>query len=86
MIYQKITINEDASLTAMILDPSVSFRVYRKRPAVIICPGGAYLIHATKEGEMVAQEFLARDYHCFVLNYTVGTDREHRSSETRHLR
>ena len=77
MIYQKITLNESAELTAMVLDPSVSFRVYRKRPAVIICPGGAYLIHATKEGEMTAHEFLSRGYHCFILNYTVGTDREH---------
>ena len=77
MIYQNIKINEDAAVTAMILEPSVSFRVYRKRPAVIICPGGAYLIHATKEGEMCAQQFLARGYHCFVLSYTIGTDREH---------
>ncbi len=77
MILKTIAVNETAEVTVMIQDPSVSFRVYKKRPAVIICPGGAYLIHSTKEAEPVALDFLARGFHCFILRYTVAADREH---------
>lgn len=72
-----VKINEDAELLCYLPDPEISFRTYRKRPALIICPGGAYMILATKEGEGAALEFLARGYACFVLRYTVATDRYH---------
>lgn len=77
MLTESIKLDTGAILEAYIRDPSVSFRDERKRPAIIICPGGAYLIHAIKEGEPVALDFLARGYHCFVLKYSVGIDRYH---------
>lgn len=43
-------------------------------PAVVICPGGAYLFCSTEnEGDDVAMEFSAAGYQVFVLQYTVGT-------------
>lgn len=42
----------------------------RKHPAVVICPGGAYLELSEREGEPVAIEFLSRGFHAFVLHYS----------------
>lgn len=72
MRVETIKLREDwnATLTSFIIDPEISFRVYKKRPAIIICPGGAYLTLAKKEGEAVATRFLGLGYHVFVLHYT----------------
>lgn len=77
MLCKEIPLQQGCVLQTYIMDPQTSFHVYKKRPAMIICPGGAYLIHATKEGEPIALTFLEKGYNCFVLRYTVGTDREH---------
>lgn len=45
-----------------------------KRPAVVIVPGGGYKHVSEREAESVALEFLARGFHAFVLDYTVGGD------------
>ncbi len=42
------------------------------RPALIVVPGGGYEFVSPREGEPVALEFLARGYHCFVLEYVIG--------------
>lgn len=77
MITKTIPISKEAVLETYIQDPEVSFHTYVDRPALVICPGGAYLIHATKEGEPIALDFLARGFHTFVLKYTIATDRYH---------
>lgn len=41
-----------------------------KRPAIIVCPGGAYLQCSPREGECVALKFNAAGYHAFVLEYS----------------
>ena len=43
-----------------------------KRPAVIVVPGGGYGALSPREAEPVALQFLARGYHAFVFEYTVG--------------
>lgn len=43
-----------------------------KRPAIVVVPGGGYRHVSPREGEPIAMEFLARGFHAFVLNYTVG--------------
>ncbi len=42
----------------------------RKRPAVVICPGGAYMFTSDREGEPVAMEYLCEGYAVFVLHYS----------------
>ncbi len=42
------------------------------RPAVIVCPGGGYLICSAREADPVAMAYTAAGYHTFVLRYTVG--------------
>jgi acetyl esterase/lipase len=42
-----------------------------RKPAVLVCPGGAYSDIAEREGEPVALAFLARGFNAFVLKYEV---------------
>lgn len=42
----------------------------RRRPAVLIFPGGAYAYTSNRESEQVALRFLARGYVPFVLDYS----------------
>lgn len=72
VIHKKINLNKQksATLSTYILDGEISYKVKKKRPAIIICPGGGYLTTATKEGEAVAVEFMSRGYHSFVLRYS----------------
>ncbi|MEY8355100.1 alpha/beta hydrolase [Lachnospiraceae bacterium 54-53] len=62
-----------ASLSAYILDP-VSVGPDRRRPAVLICPGGGYERLSDREDEPVAMQFLSMGYHAFVLHYSVAPD------------
>lgn len=77
---EEICLEQGGALYTYIMDPQTSFHVYKERPAMIICPGGAYLIHAVKESEPVALTFLQKGYSCFVLRYTVAVDRENPSA------
>lgn len=47
----------------------------RKRPAVLITPGGGYQHVSPREAEPVAMRFLARGYTAFVLEYSVSPSR-----------
>lgn len=62
-----------ASLTAYVLDP-VSVYPDRRRPAVIICPGGGYEHLSDREGDPVAMQFLSMGCHAFVLHYSLAPD------------
>lgn len=62
---------EDVTLTTYVLEDSHELLNGRKRPAVIVCPGGAYLFCSDREGEAVALRFAAMGYHAFVLRYSV---------------
>lgn len=61
----------DVYLRAYLPDDGSSLLAGRPRPAVILCPGGAYQICAEKEGEPAALQFVAMGYHAFVLHYSV---------------
>lgn len=45
----------------------------RRRPLVIVCPGGGYQYTSDREAEPVALRFLARGFHAAVLRYSVLT-------------
>ena len=62
-------------VTTYILDSSHEVDANRKRPAVIICPGGAYRLCSEREAECFAVRFMAMGYHAFVLNYRVDEAR-----------
>lgn len=59
-----------ALLQKYLLHHSLEFQTDRRRPAVIVCPGGGYLSTSDREAEPVALRFASRGYHAFVLRYT----------------
>lgn len=61
------------TLTTYILDgKTVKFGMQKKRPAVIICPGGGYEYTAEREAEPIALKYNAAGFHAFVLDYSVA--------------
>ena len=64
----------DISLTAYVLSDSPDLLAGKKRPAVLVCPGGGYFNCSDREGEPVALRFAAMGYHAFVLRYATYTE------------
>ena len=54
----------------------------KRRPAIIICPGGGYLKLATREGEPVAMRFLGLGYAAFVCRYPTYVTAPPKTGET----
>ncbi len=46
--------------------------INRKRPAIIVCPGGAYRGCSERESEAIALQYLAADMAAFILYYSAG--------------
>lgn len=64
----KLWEDNEANLTAYILDEFSRVKM-KRRPAVIICPGGAYLRTSDREAEPVAMKFASIGFNTFVLRY-----------------
>lgn len=74
MIHETIYLYEgrtDVTLTTYVLADSGEMLAGGKRPAVLICPGGAYLACSDREAEPIAMAFATMGYHAFVLRYSV---------------
>ncbi len=79
MRHQVFYLSEDKeiTLTSYLLERSTIKWNHRdewepeRRPAVIICPGGAYEFLSQREGEPVALSFLQKGYQAFVLHYSL---------------
>jgi acetyl esterase/lipase len=65
-------ISGKAELTTYIHDNSAQINPERKRPALLICPGGGYSKVSDREGEPVAIRFLQAGFNVFVLKYEVA--------------
>ena len=80
MKYEKINMAVDgqkageAELTIHLLDP-VSVSPDKKRPMVIVVPGGGYERCSDRESEPVAMKFLAMGCHACILDYSVSPNR-----------
>ena len=61
-------------LYTYILDNYQEIQPNRKRPAIIICPGGGYSMTSFREGEHIAIRFNALGYHTFILKYSCSPD------------
>lgn len=69
MLYDKIALDDSATLELYIADKTVEY----KRKAILIIPGGGYRCVCTdREGEPIALAFLQQGFNAFVLNYSVG--------------
>jgi len=62
--------NQEIHMETYILHNSREFDYNRKRPAVLVLPGGAYMSTSDREAEPVALAFASKGYHAFVLRYS----------------
>ncbi len=62
---------EDVTLTTYLLDDSGEMLNGKSRPAILVCPGGAYAFCSDREAEPIAIRYAAMGYHAFVLRYSV---------------
>ncbi len=60
----------DVTLTSYVLYDSPELLGGKKRPAVLVCPGGGYMNCSDREAEPVALRFASMGYHAFVLRYS----------------
>ncbi len=74
LIHERIELthnNEKADLYTYLLDNSPSIDPDRKRPMVLICPGGGYVHTSDREAEPVAIQMLSQGFHASILRYSV---------------
>lgn len=75
MIHEIIDIrteHSEAKLYTYILDNSPEIDRNRKRPTIIICPGGAYGFTSDREAEPIAIKMNAMGFNACVLRYSVS--------------
>lgn len=58
------------TLVTYILESSASVNQGKKRPAVLICPGGGYTRTSVREAEPIAIQMNAMGFHAFILYYS----------------
>lgn len=64
-----------ASFRGYIIDNSEEVLPDRKRPAVLVIPGGGYEMTSDREAEPIALKMLAFGFHAFILRYSVAPSR-----------
>lgn len=74
MKIEKIQLNQTkkVELTVYLQEESVELAAIKKRPGMLIFPGGGYEFCSDREAEPIALQFLAEGYQTFVLQYSVG--------------
>ncbi len=78
MIYEEIPIREEGSAEYARLQVYIQDTPYdgslkvKRRPLILICPGGGYERTSYREGEPTALHFLSKGYHACVLRYSVA--------------
>ena len=65
-------IKTDAFLREFIIENSKGIDEFRKRPAIVVCPGGGYAGVSDREALPIAFSFLGQDFSAFVLTYSVA--------------
>ena len=62
----------DAPVIGYLQDDHDRLVAHKKRPAIVICAGGAYRWLSPREADPVALHFAAMGYHTFLLKYSLG--------------
>ena len=61
-----------ATVRGYLQDDYDTLKAHKVRPALVICPGGAYRWRSPREKDAPALEFLSMGYQVFILEYTCG--------------
>lgn len=79
MIYREFEISEEGSLEGAKLTvyaQNVPGEIMiKKRPMVLLCPGGAYAYTSEREAEPMALAFMAKGYNAAILRYSCAPAR-----------
>ena len=70
MIHMAVPGSKNAILEGYILDCEIRYGLNKKRPAVVVCPGGGYLYCSPREAEPIALRYAAAGFHAFILRYS----------------
>lgn len=73
--YEALGIEHDgykATITSYILDSYPEVQGERKRPLIIICPGGGYGHHSPREAEAIAIKMNSFGFNSLVLRYSLA--------------
>lgn len=70
MINKRINLNNTAYIDTYLLKNSKEYNVDKKRPLVVVCPGGGYGFTSDREAEPIALKFNSVGLHSVVLWYT----------------
>lgn len=62
----------DARVNGYLQDDYDTLAAHKVRPALVICPGGAYRWRSPREKDPPAFEFLSMGYQVFILEYSCG--------------
>lgn len=75
MQIKRIDLTDDGRVyfVAYIADKSPEMPSMDKRPAVVVCPGGAYYMTSDREAEPIALGYLSKGFNAFVVRYSVNT-------------
>ena len=71
MINTTVDILGSSTLTTYVWDNSPEMDPGRKRPSVIVCPGGGYEFLSDREAEPIALKLVGMGYNAFVLRYSL---------------
>ena len=74
MIHMPVPGHPEATLEGYILDCELSLGQEKRRPAIVVCPGGGYLYCSPREAEPVALRYAASGFHAFILRYSTRWD------------
>lgn len=74
MIHMNVPGSKNATLEGYILDCEISYGLEKKRPAILVCPGGGYLYCSPREAEPIALCYAAAGFHAFILRYSTRWD------------
>lgn len=65
---------DDVTLMTYLLDDSPELLHGKRRPGILVCPGGGYLNCSDREAEPIAIRLASMGYHTFVLRYSVYSE------------
>lgn len=71
------SVTRKATLTTYILDNHPSEIYQKKRPLVLICPGGGYRYCSEREAEVIAIRLNSFGYNTAILRYNCGPEKAH---------
>lgn len=71
--------SDEVTIDCYIHEPNIEI-TKRKRPVMVVFPGGGYEFTSRREAESIAISYYSKGYNAYVCNYTVGSGRCERNN------